>query len=399
MTKRHTTEALRIAKAVRRKKYADGGAAYLFSDKWRDYLAKKGEQVASLPSEVANMASSVWQHPLSQAMRTSPGETSKAIGEYAYDLGKQGIDYASERPFSAARKAIDFATDWSMDPRVMVAKGIFSSTPANAGEDEFARQVQYGIRPAPETEAPQYANGGNVIAKAFNTGSIKKLMQQIENERGISAARRLERAADEIPNLEKLYTPSALREAFVGPMGDESLLMTMRPEDFKKFASPLTEDLKIAKEGTPEAWNAYVRSLSQLPETGGFSSVPHLTFGEIQSMPAIVGHEGRHRSLALEGINEPASLVRLEPSYPIKSEMVSNIQERLPYWKPYKDERLKMMFSERLPEDLHVVPQGKSLDDYQKVALPEPYKNGGRSITDSALMLLSKKAKRRPGRR
>jgi hypothetical protein len=149
--------ALRV---VRQQKADGGGTPYLFSDRWRDYLAKKGEQIAALPSDVSELASSAWHHPLTQAMRVAPGETSAAIGQYALDLARQGVNYASEKPFSAARKTVDFATDWSMDPRVMVAKGIFSSTPANAGEDETARQIQYGIRPELEAEAPQYAGGG-----------------------------------------------------------------------------------------------------------------------------------------------------------------------------------------------------------------------------------------------
>jgi hypothetical protein len=156
MKKTSISNALHIA----RQRKADGGkSVYLFQDPM-GYLAKKGEQIAALPSNIADMASAAWEHPLTQAMRVAPGETSKAVGEFALEKGKQGVEYARENPFGATRKVVDFATDWSADPRVILAKQLFSSTPANAGEDEFARQVQYGIRPAPEAEPPQYAGGG-----------------------------------------------------------------------------------------------------------------------------------------------------------------------------------------------------------------------------------------------
>jgi hypothetical protein len=168
MKKTSISNALHIA----RQRKADGGkSVYLFQDPM-GYLAKKGEQISALPGNIADIAYAAWGHPLSQAMRVAPGETSKAVGEFALEKGKQGVEYARKNPFGATRKVVDFATDWSADPRVILAKQLFSSTPANAGEDEFARQVQYGIRPAPEAEPPQYADGGIVRDEYAGGGDV-----------------------------------------------------------------------------------------------------------------------------------------------------------------------------------------------------------------------------------
>ena len=168
MAKRHTTEALRIAMAVRRKKYADGGkTTYLFQDPV-GYLARKGEQVVDSAKNLPQTWENYKSHPVVTAFREEPAEMFSSAG-------KMFGNWVAEKPFAATRKAVDLATDLSMYPPVMVAKGILSSDPANAGEDEFARQVQYGIRPAPESEAPQYdsggrtgyGGGGEVLAKAL----------------------------------------------------------------------------------------------------------------------------------------------------------------------------------------------------------------------------------------
>ena len=223
--------------------------------------------------------------------------------------------------------------------------------------------------------------GGNEVTnfakQILKQSPESNLYQEILQNRGIDAARRVQRAADEIPNLGSMYTPNALREAFTGINGDESLLMSMKPSDFGKFAAPIGEDLKNWKSGSPEAWNQYVNELSKVSQSGGFSEVPYLIYGEPDRVPAIVGHEGRHRSLALEQMDAPSSLVRLQPNFIVKDAIQTPILENNPGWKPYKDEKFKMQFQQRLPEDLKVVPETKSLDDFQKMELPEPFAHGG----------------------
>ena len=268
------------------------------------------------------MASSVWQHPLSQAMRTSPGETSKAIGEYAYDLGKQGVDYAFERPFSAARKAIDFATDWSMDPRVMVAKGIFSSTPANADEDEFARQVQYGIRPAPETETLQYADGKRAgyaegskvlgpIAKAAEE-IAKKYVQNKRVPQLQESAQRIkigEGSAAEHADLVSQFKPVRVYDAPVAPATYDEMHAALSKDKLEQLGAPrnLPEGYPAAVRLDIPAYqnnNTWVVSVHD-PKTDysagkviGYDSVAHLdapTFG-VQPKGAVNIAAGKPKS-------------------------------------------------------------------------------------------------------
>lgn len=213
---------------------------------------------------------------------------------------------------------------------------------------------------------------------------ISKLFDDIFQTRGAENARRVERAADEIPNLEKLYTPEALASAF---RRNDQLLMTMKPEDFLKFAAPF--------EGKPTP--KYIQELSQLPGKGGFEDVPFLQFNRITNVPVISGHEGRHRSLALQKIEQPTSLVQLEPSPTLREAIKDQIREKRPYANPYEGDRFMMGIRRELPEDLRVVPQNRSLDEWQKLELPEPYKKGG-SVVDQALVVVSTKANRRRGR-
>ena len=149
MKKSSINDALRIA----RQRKADGGkTVYLFQDP-AGYFVKKGEQVVDTARNLPQAWENYKNHPVVTAFREEPAEMFSSAG-------KMFGNWVAENPFAATRKAVDLATDLSMNPYVMTAKGILSSDPANAGEDEFARQVQYGIRPAPEAEALQYANGG-----------------------------------------------------------------------------------------------------------------------------------------------------------------------------------------------------------------------------------------------
>ena len=399
MTKRHTAEALRIAKAVRRKKYADGGGAtYLFSDKWRDYLAKKGEQVASLPSEVANMASAAWQHPLSQAMRTSPGETSKAIGEYAYDLGKQGIDYASEKPFSAARKAIDFATDWSMDPRVMVAKGIFSSTPANAGEDEFARQVQYGIRQAPEAEAPQYDNGGRIGYGGGGEVLAKALAALRNGNKVFPKPQRMFPEGARPPGGE--YINAATGEAITGQKPARAVL-GVTTEGKPVFMTD-TEQVDVTgspgKGSTKTMTNLYRKSAGwewrEAPE--GYENIPMIVSTENRNKHYYSLGADYPKGVDLARYPNEASEPRLKPTtygnvYP--GEQVGTILNK----KTGDEHPIYDMVTIR--NLLAGTGAGAGAAGAAAMQETEPQFARGGPIAGEALMLLSKKAKRRPGRR
>ena len=166
--------------------------------------------------------------------------------------------------------------------------------------------------------------------------NVKEMARKREGEYG---ARRVERASDEIPNLEKMYQEDALRRAFIG--GDNArALMTMNPADFENYAAPL--DLKtsigpkmaeyakqgdITKDTVPtDEFIKYLRSLQD-----GFEDIPMLTINKEESglplVPFITGHEGRHRSRALAESEQPTSLIQLYPRAELREPFPRRSQE------------------------------------------------------------------------
>lgn len=393
MKKTSISNALHIA----RQRKADGGkSVYLFQDPM-GYLAKKGEQIAALPGNIADMASAAWEHPLTQAMRVAPGETSKAVGEFALEKGKQGVEYARENPFGATRKTVDFITDFSADPRVILAKQLFSSTPANAGEDEFARQVQYGIRPALEAEPPQYAGGG-FIREHYADGS-----------RVLGA---LSKAAGDIA---KKYAQSkALPQVQEAADLPGFLVYHGSPHKFEKF--------DISKIGTGE---------------GNASYGPGLYFAEKEKVARgyrdkLAGPEGHMYEARINAPQE--HFLDWNKPFHEQSEHVQNSLMNVPNFESFGHYKSGMDMGDLINRGLipHTYDKASQefLQAYRDAGIPgikyfdqgsrvegmaDPtrnyvvfddklidtmrrYANGG-PITANALMLLSKKAKSRPGRR
>jgi hypothetical protein len=85
-----------------------------------------------------------------------------------------------------------------------------------------------------EAEIKRIAAKAPMVMKPSALTELRKIVQK---EKGDYGSRRLERAADEIPNLERLYKEQALKEAFIGD--NARALMTMNPADFEKYAVPL----------------------------------------------------------------------------------------------------------------------------------------------------------------
>ena len=160
----------------------------------------------------------------------------------------------------------------------------------------------------------------------------------------------------------------------------------MNPANFRKFALELPpQDAGVSKAAVGELPSKYtnreeyLRYLSQFPVKGGggFRDVPSLGYANIGEYPAIRGHEGRHRMLALQGLGEESSLVRLQPHPYLKQDLKDKIQENFPYRNPYEDERLITRFKSHVYENPKVIPEGRTLDDFNLIDLPEPYAAGG----------------------
>jgi hypothetical protein len=183
--------------------------------------------------------------------------------------------------------------------------------------------------------------------------SIKELEDYIRQKRGDFGGKRVQRAADEIPSLESLYTTGALKQAFENKNAG---LMTMNPADFEKYAERMREDItsKNAKRKTREekvvSFDDYLKHLAQIQ--GGFDEVPLLELGhrDAEYLPSIEGHDGRHRSRVLTSKGAKKSLVQLLP----RSKMV------LPMPKS-NNEKLVQNLRKTLGENRFVSPEGGGL--------------------------------------
>ena len=167
--------------------------------------------------------------------------------------------------------------------------------------------------------------------------NVREAARKREGEYG---ARRVERASDEIPNLEKMYQEEALRSAFIGD--NARALMTINPADFENYAAPLKpskhkpayaslEDRiksgELYKDDLPtDEYVNYLRNIS-----GGFESVPFLEINKgeqgLPLTPFISGHEGRHRNRALASAGEDANLIQLLPRAELREPFPRRSQE------------------------------------------------------------------------
>ena len=215
---------------------------------------------------------------------------------------------------------------------------------------------------------------------------ISRVKEAVRTAKGNYGARRVERAADEIPNLEKMFSEEGLRQAFSGD--NAKAMMTMNPADFENYAARLhykssvgPNAAKLASQGdlskhtmTTEEYLKYLRTL---PE--GFDDVPFLQISKEETglplMPYITGHEGRHRNRALAGAGQQQSLVQLMPNYELREPLPRRSQEE--YIEALKDEmamtgnkvKPEKYFDDSLPKN--------QLIERPPIDLPDFYAKGG----------------------
>jgi hypothetical protein len=233
--------------------------------------------------------------------------------------------------------------------------------------------------------------GAPSIIIPSKVGNVKEAVRQSKGDYG---ARRVERAADEVPNLEKMFTEDALREAFSGD--NAKAVMTMNPADFEKYAARLhyknsvgPKAAELASQGDLSkhtmSTEDYLKYLGTLPE--GFTDVPFLQISKQETglplMPYISGHEGRHRSRALAGAGEQKSLVRLMPNY--------ELRESLP--RRHQDEYIQALIDEMAMTKNKVKPEKYFDDSLPKnllierppIDLPDIYARGGAILKHTTL--------------
>jgi hypothetical protein len=143
---------------------------------------------------------------------------------------------------------------------------------------------------------------------------------------GEKQAQRLERAADEIPGLERLFHSRGLIEAFQGSEGfPYQGVVTMRPGDYKNFSQPLEVDLSEGRQGISPYSVQNIEDLRELIRRGRpFTSVPYLQLDKKGPLTIVSGHEGRHRTRAMEAEDIPATLVQVLPRHALKFKDLRN---------------------------------------------------------------------------
>ena len=261
-------------------------------------------------------------------------------------------------------------------------------TQTNPVEDYVNSQLQAaGIKRAFGGRVA-YKKGGRV--EKGEGGSLSELEQYMRDLMGDYGAKRVQRAADEIPGLEKMYTPEAIKKAF----GEKNTVLTSMPtKKFLSFAQPLENNGYYYEDdrGNKLDQEQYVRFLAEKAKTTGLYDVPYLGVKNLEEKgkkivagaPYIYKHEGRHRNLGMlrEGI--PTGLARI---FPNEETMVKNkIGKRLEHPEFVSKMNDLMGPSRMVSPETSVSSFSKNPDilhSLQKQEMPEFYESGGRIHKD-----------------
>lgn len=220
---------------------------------------------------------------------------------------------------------------------------------------------------------------------------LQLLLELALQKKGAYGARRVQRAADEIKNLEKTYSQEALRSAFLGD--NAKALMTMPTKDFERYAVPLSKssDVKLEfVEGLPEMTrDEYIKYLSKVK---GLADVPYLEIGQRvkTESPYIAGHEGRHRMRALDQSGKPSGLVVLQPRYELREDFPRGSQEEY-------INALKQAIGEK-PVVSPELAKSANPEVRPDIELPEIYAKGGKVSQDAMHMaVMNQKVQKKAG--
>lgn len=112
----------------------------------------------------------------------------------------------------------------------------------------------------------------------------------------------------EAPQMLDIYEDRALYRVLEEANFGESDLGLVKPSTFRDAAARINTEDPYIRDMVDEK----VRNLIDLRESGtGYDDIPFLSVDQKEKLVAhVVGHEGRHRSRALELLREPSQLVR-----------------------------------------------------------------------------------------
>lgn len=243
--------------------------------------------------------------------------------------GKQPIDIMfdkygggmMDRMFMNVARDV-FSGKWEGGEKFLKEMGGYYTDPQGMIKefDEFAASI-----------APVKKSKGGILKKAAEgatkattevkkTGKIARLQKELLERGGPKQAQRLERAADEIPGLERLFHTRGLIEAFQGNQGyPYQGVVTMKSGDYKNWANPLEVQLNDGRTGLSPYSVQNIDDLRELIQRGRpFTSVPYLQLERRGPLTIVSGHEGRHRTRAMEAEDIPATLVTINPRRSLK---------------------------------------------------------------------------------
>jgi len=205
---------------------------------------------------------------------------------------------------------------------------------------------------------------------------MNNVREAVRNMKGNYGARRVERAADEIPNLERMYQEDALKQAFTGD--NAAAMMTIDPARFEEFATPISStftrpnSVRHTSAGDMVTFPEY---LEYLKSVDGFDAVPFLEINKqlqgTMAKPFVSGHEGRHRNRAMSQSGDKTGLIQLLPRSELREPFPRRTQEE--YIEALKKE-LEMTGNVVLPQinkNQPHLPQRPAID------LPDIYAEGG----------------------
>jgi hypothetical protein len=243
---------------------------------------------------------------------------------------------------------------------------------------------EYVIRPLQRTPE-MWADGGPVKMGEGDLVKVKRGMlsrpsrlkgvrRDILDDYGEEQARRFDQAAD-LTNLGRFNNDALMNTFNVDTSG---LYTVIPPGWFEKLALPLPARKPAGgydpiyyiddMTGKTYSFDEYIKHLSDIGRSSGFDQVPYFRYKPDPLLGRITGHEGRHRSRALDLLGDQSMLIELRP-------------RNLDYGVPEgRVERL----SGQLPSNRFVVPQrmgfkldGTRFDDRAPIQLPKLFEAGG----------------------
>lgn len=341
--------------------------------------------VAGMPGDLESLARLLLniQGPENFSMPRTKDEALEKLGQI---FGANRVDYESVLPTS---EDIEKRLPFKSVSETPVGRAVTGASQLAGGfytGPGSAYRLVTGIPKAVVKAGKDFAMAAGQPATRVapvTPGVLTRVQEAVRQSKGDYGAKRVQRAADEVKDLEKLYQEEALRQAFLGD--NAKAVMTMRPGDFEKFAqrlNPSAKDLEMANtipvdyvKGLPDmTQDQYIDYLMRIE--GGFADVPRLEIDKFHAgareLPFISGHEGRHRSRAMERAGQPQSLVRLLP----RAEL------REPFPRMTQEEYIEALRRELELSDRMVTPEREFTNIggpvYRPIIeLPEPYAEGG----------------------